>query len=282
MAEYQNHILLISKPFGITSFKFTNLVREILKAKKAGHTGTLDPIATGLMVIALNGATKFMRFINTDRKEYVIRVRFGLETDTDDITGRIIRTSDKIPSFDEVESVIEKFSGEIVQEAPTFSAKKVNGTPFYELARNGKKTPHRKAKVTIFKMEIINYSAGNLVVRVDCSKGTYMRSLARDIGRACGSAATLSAIARTRAGKFSIKDATTLTRIRRGEKKGFVSVEDAITLPCLIVEDTHSFLNGVDIKTNFVKVKDKNGKFLGIGRIETGKIHPERVANEDI
>ncbi len=282
MAEYRNHILLISKPYGITSFKFTNLVKKILKVRKAGHTGTLDPIATGLMAIALNNATKFIQFINTNRKEYVVRVIFGKETDTDDITGNVLRYSDKTPGISEIESALKKFTGKFEQEAPAFSAKKINGIPFYELARKGKEIPKRKSKVEIYKIEIINYENGNLDLRVSCSKGTYMRSLARDIGRACGSAATLGAIARTKVGDFSIEHATTLTKLKNGENKGFINIQDAISYPSLITEDPQSFLNGADIKTDFVKVFDKSGNFLGIGKTEEGKIHPEKVLNENL
>ncbi len=282
MAEYLNRILLISKPYGITSFKFTNLVKKILRARKAGHTGTLDPMATGLMVIALNNATKFIRFINTDRKEYVIRIIFGKETDTDDVTGSVLRRSKKIPVITEVESVLKKFIGEFVQEAPIFSAKKTKGIPFYELARKGEKTPKREAKVIIYGIEIINYEGGKLDLRVDCSRGTYMRSLARDIGKACGSAATLGAIARTRVGNFFIKNATTLRKLKNGEKEGFIELKDAILFPSLVIENSLSFLNGADIITDFVKVFDGDGNFLGVGKVREGKIHPEKISNENL
>ena len=282
MVEYRNHILLISKPYGITSSKFTNLVKKILKARKAGHTGTLDPIATGLMVIALNDATKFIQFINTDRKEYVIRIILGKETDTDDITGNVSRYSDKIPEISEIESALKKFIGKFEQEAPAFSAKKINGVPFYELARKRKAVPKRKFEVEIYGIEVINYKNGNLDLRVSCSKGTYMRSLARDIGKVCGSAATLGAIARTKIGNFSVKDATTLTKLKKGESRGFVEIGNAISYPSLVLKNPRNFLNGIDLETNFVKVFDENGKFLGMGRVKEGKIHPEKVLNEDL
>ncbi len=282
MEKFPNHILLISKPYGLTSFKLTDTVRRLLGAKKAGHTGTLDPMGTGLMVIVLNRATRFIKFLDTDTKEYVIQVLFGMETDTGDTSGNVVAKSNKVPKISEVESAIEKLTGEIEQTAPAFSAKKINGTPFYELARKGKSVPQRKVKVVISEIEILGYEENRLNLRVLCSKGTYMRSLATDLGRLCGSFATLSALARTKVGRFSVSEATVLSRLMKGETKGILHIKDALSLPELILPDGKGFSNGADTAIKFAKVFDKTGKFLGVGNLNGCKVRPERVLNEDI
>ncbi len=295
MEKYPSLILLVSKPFGITSFKFTEQVKRVMKAKKAGHTGTLDPIATGLMVIALNDATRFIPYLNTDTKEYIIQVRFGVETDTGDISGKVVKKSESIPSMDEVQKKVSAFIGEVEQVPPVFSAKKVNGTPMYKLARNGEEVEAKPVKVNIYEIEVKSFKQGNLVLRVLCSKGTYMRALARDLGRALGSAATLSAICRTKVGKFSVNDATYISSLKAGKTKGIVPLKDALDFPVLQLRDTlfesnntseksggnrrsvKAFLNGNSVPVRFVSVTDKDGRFLGVARIEDGAVKPEKV-----
>ena len=290
MEKYPSLILLVSKPFGITSFKFTEQVKRVMKAKKAGHTGTLDPMATGLMVIALNDATRFIPYLNTDTKEYIIQVRFGIETDTGDISGKVLRKSENIPSMEEIHKKISAFIGEVEQVPPVFSAKKVSGTPMYKLARNGEEVEAKPVKVKIYKIEVKSFKQGSLVLRVLCSKGTYMRALARDLGRALGSAATLSAICRTKVGKFSISNATYISCLKAGKTKGIVPLKDALDFPVLQLRDTlaensgasgknvvKAFLNGNSVPMRFVSVTDKNGRFLGVARIKDNAVKPEKV-----
>ena len=292
MEKYPSLILLVSKPFGITSFKFTEQVKRVMKAKKAGHTGTLDPMATGLMVIALNNATRFIPFLSTDTKEYIIQVRFGIETDTGDISGKVVKRSESIPSMEKIQKKISAFVGEIVQVPPVFSAKKVSGTPMYKLARNGEKVKAKPVKVKIYEIEIKSFKEGNLVLRVLCSKGTYMRALARDLGRALGSVATLSAICRTKVGKFSINDATYMSCLKAGKTKGIVPLKDALDFPVLQLKGALSegsstldktgssvkaFLNGNSMSVRYVSVIDRDGRFLGVARVQEGAVKPEKV-----
>ena len=277
MEELRPYILLISKPFGTTSFRFTEKVRTVLGARKAGHTGTLDPIATGLMVIALNSATRFIPFITPDIKEYVVQIPFGVETDTDDITGNVINSGGKIPNVSEIEAVLSDFMGNVRQRPPFYSAKKVNGKRLYKYARDKNEVEVRESEVYIYEIKIIFFEKDKLVLRVLCSKGTYMRALARDLGRRLGTFATLSAIARTRVGDFYIKDAAFLSCITRGARKGFIPLNDAVDLPTLTIENKNTFLNGIDIKTEFVKVQDKAGNFIGIGEVRGSAIHPKKV-----
>ena len=282
MEELRPYILLISKPFGITSFQFMDRVRTVLGARKAGHTGTLDPMATGLMVIALNNATRFIPFINTDIKEYVIQIQFGIETDTDDITGNVINSGNKVPDISEIEAVLGDFIGDVRQRPPFYSAKKVNGKRLYKYARDKNEVEVKESDVSIYKIEIMFFKKNKLVLRVLCSKGTYMRALARDLGRKLGTFATLSAIARTRVGNFYIKDAAFLSCIAQGARKGLIPLSEAVDLPALTIENKNAFLNGIDIKTKFVKVQDNAGNFIGIGEVQESVIHPKKVLNENI
>ncbi len=277
------NILLIAKPFGLTSFAVTSRVKKILNAKKAGHIGTLDPMATGLMVVALNSATRFIPYIDTDEKRYVIQIQFGIETDTDDITGRIINQKDSIVTVEEIKRVLGQFIGAIEQIPPDYSAKKLKGKRFYKYARQGKVIEKKSSRVEIHTMSIISFHSNKLVLDITCSKGTYMRSIARDMGRALGTFATLSAITRLSIGRFCISDAATFGRIKSGDfDKGFLTADQAIDLPVLFVKEADRFKNGLDINVDKVIVRDEKGVFIGIGKHRDGKVHPEKVLNEDI
>jgi len=277
------NILLIAKPFGLTSFAVTNRVKKILHAKKAGHIGTLDPMATGLMVVALNSATRFIPYIDTDEKRYVIQIQFGIETDTDDITGSIINQKDSVVTIEEIKRVLDQFIGIIEQIPPNYSAKKFKGKPFYKYARQGEIIKKKPCQVEIHKMSIVSFHSNKLVLDITCSKGTYMRSIARDMGRALGTFATLSAITRLSIGRFCISDAATFGRIKSGDfDKGFLTADQAIDLPVLFVKEASRFKNGLDITVDKVVVRDEKGVFIGIGRHKDGKVHPEKVLNEDI
>ena len=213
-------ILIVDKPAGITSHDVVARVRRILRTKRVGHTGTLDPFATGVMVMLVGKATRLAQFIDKDEKEYEATVRFGWETDTGDGTG--VRSAECGIRNEEVaeglarvgwEAVLGKFRGRIKQVPPMFSAKKIDGKKLYELARKGVEIEREAADVTIHKLEILEAPAvDRTTVRllVSCSAGTYIRTLAEDIGREVGFLAHLIDLRRTRAGQFTIGEAVTL------------------------------------------------------------------------
>lgn len=280
MDTSKKNILLISKPFGITSFALVNRVKHLLNERKAGHMGTLDPMATGLMIIALGKSTRFIPYIDTNIKRYIIQIQFGIETDTDDITGNIINKKDVALDIHKIEKVINKFTGTIEQVPPVYSAKKLQGKPLYKYARQGNPVTKPAVKIKIYKIKIINFKDNRLVLDVISSKGSYMRAIARDLGKALGTFGTLSAITRIAVGNFQISDATTLERIKKGDfSKGFLSIRDVINLPVFIVENAEQFRNGIDIAIDKVMVKDKEGNFIGIGKIKDNIMHPEKVIN---
>lgn len=210
-------ILIIDKPAGITSHDVVARVRRILKTKRVGHTGTLDPFATGVMVVLVGQATRLAQFLDRDAKEYIATVQFGFETDTGDLTGRPKSKgqSPKLVDLERLKSVLPGFLGEIEQVPPMFSAKKIDGKRLYEHARKGVEIERKPVAVTIFELEILSTTpdAGAVEMLVVCSAGTYIRTLAEDIGRRIGVGAHLSSLRRTRAGKFALDDAVTLDEL---------------------------------------------------------------------
>lgn len=216
-------ILIIDKPAGITSHDVVARVRRILKTKKVGHTGTLDPFATGVMVVVVGKATRLAQFLDKDDKEYEALVRFGFETDTGDGTGQMqnaecrMRNEKVAEVFEKTdwENVFRRFRGEIEQVPPMYSAKKVDGKKLYEHARKGETIERKAVKVTIWKLERtsngeIRNRQSAIRIRTACSAGTYIRTLAEDIGRAVGTGAHLEELRRTRAGRFDIGQSVAL------------------------------------------------------------------------
>lgn len=204
--EKQEGILLINKPKGNTSFSLIRTLRRRLKIKKIGHAGTLDPFATGVMVFLIGKTYTSMsdRFLNED-KEYMTQVYLGVTTDTFDSDGKVTAYSEKTPTFQEIKNSISKFQGKILQTPPMYSAKKVNGKKLYELARKGKIVDREPVEVEL-QIKILNYQYPYLNLQISCSKGTYVRSIADDLGAMLGCGAHLSELQRIRSGKFTIHD----------------------------------------------------------------------------
>jgi len=199
-------ILPIDKPAGITSFKLVSYLRKILNVKKIGHAGTLDPFATGVMLLMVGKQyTSLSNQLMASEKEYVTTIRLGIETDTHDTDGKVIATSDYIPTLEEIQENIIPFQGWQEQIPSMFSAKKINGKKLYELARQGIEIPRPPSKVHM-QIELLNYSYPFLEIKVNCTPGTYIRSLARDLGLALNCGAHLAQLRRTRSGTFTLKE----------------------------------------------------------------------------
>lgn len=258
-------LLIIDKPAGITSHDVVSRVRRALETKRVGHTGTLDPFATGVMVVVVGKATRLAQFLDKDEKEYEAVVQFGFETDTGDSTGRqkaesgrrneeVVETL-RLVNWD---GVLQKFRGEIEQTPPMYSAKKVEGKKLYELARKGQEIERRPVPVTIRELELLDseFRIPNsaLRIRVACSAGTYIRTLAEDIGREVGLGAHLSELRRTRAGRFTINQAVKLDE---------VSSEDLLPIE-LAVEHLPEFVlreDRVSKTLNGMSTRDLSGTF---------------------
>src|SRR6185369_7046866 len=215
-------LLIVDKPEGLTSHDVVARVRRILKTKRVGHTGTLDPFATGVLVLLIGKATRLAQFLDKDEKEYETVIRFGYETDTGDKTGKS-KTENATPQpidISDLKKILPEFVGEIEQIPPMYSAKKIEGKKLYELAREGKSVERKPVKVTISKLESLDADGTMLDarIRVVCSAGTYVRTLAEDIGTRIGVGAHLLELRRTRAGRFGLRKSTTLESLAECEE----------------------------------------------------------------
>ncbi|MCS7164045.1 MAG: tRNA pseudouridine(55) synthase TruB [Thermodesulfovibrio sp.] len=300
-----NAVVLLNKPKGFTSQEAVNKVKKILKVKKAGHAGTLDPMATGVLLVCTNEATKITSFLMELEKEYLFKARFGVSTDTYDAEGKITKT---VENFEldrlKLEEVIKKFTGEIMQIPPMYSAKKVEGTPLYKLARKGIEIERTPKKVTIYSIKIESFEPPFIIFRVVCSKGTYVRSLCHDIGEEIGVGAHIIELCRTRIGEFKVENSIDLKSLKEISnikslkdsslsitKNGLISIDDALYfLPSVNIHNAliKRFINGNPIRISsgvvpkgFLKVKDNKGKIVGIGYSNGLIIKPERIIWEE-
>ena len=276
-------ILIIDKPENFTSHDVVARLRRILKTKRIGHTGTLDPFATGVLVMLVGKATRLAQFLDKDKKEYEATIQFGSETDTGDKTGELRITNYELRdiSDDELENILTSFLGEIEQTPPMYSAKKVDGKKLYELARKGIEIERKPVKVTIYEIEKMengkrkmeNENTFDVKIRVVCSAGTYIRTLAEDIGKKLEIGAHLSALRRTGAGQFDLLKAVTLEileEITSENKldKVLISMNDALAhLPKVV-------LNDEEIKNT------QNGKKLKFEVAEVENNQPVRMIDE--
>jgi tRNA pseudouridine55 synthase len=206
-----NGVIVMDKPQGFTSFDVVALMRGVCHERKIGHTGTLDPMATGVLPLLLGSATRALPFLEDTEKEYEAGFRLGFATDTQDTTGKTLSQSDVRVTREQMESVLPRFRGEILQTPPMYSAVSVNGRRLYDLARQGVEVERQKRPVTIFRLELMEFDevsqSGRLLVA--CSKGTYIRTLCADLGEALGTYGVMSALRRTRAAGFTLDDAVT-------------------------------------------------------------------------
>lgn len=277
-----NGIILIDKPQGWTSHDVVGKLRGILHERRIGHSGTLDPLATGLLVVFIGRATRAVEFAEADRKEYVAGLRLGMNTDTQDITGRIISKETDIPDEPEVRIAIERFRGELEQIPPMYSAVKIGGKKLYELARKGESIERKPRHITIFGLEITGRSDNDYILDVVCSKGTYIRTLCHDIGAALGCGGCMSSLRRTKSGVFSVDNAYTIAEIQeaadRGETERLLLPIDTLFAgyPKLSVDaDSEKKLkNGCIINTSSpdgrFRVYSEDGEFLLLGDVKDG------------
>lgn len=248
-------VILINKPKGITSRDVVNEVCKILKTKKVGHTGTLDPIASGVLVVCVGKATKLVDIITSANKEYVATVKLGLLTDTLDLDGEVLKKEKVTIRKEELTKVLDSFLGKYEQEVPIYSAVKVNGKKLYEYAREGKKVNLPKRMVEIKKIELINLTDEEYKFKVLVSKGTYIRSLIYDINRKLNVIGVMSDLVRTKQGIFNIDDAYTLEDIKTGNYKMYTITDVLKNDNCVVINDKlfNSIKNGCIIDNIYGK-----------------------------
>ena len=209
-------LMIVDKPVGPTSHKIVSLVRRGTGVRKVGHAGTLDPRASGVLVLCLGPATRLSEFLSTSSKRYEAVISFGASTQTYDAEGPVVRRSESIPSLEDLQAVLPEFRGEIEQVPPPYSAIKVKGEKAYKLARAGKEVNLDPRRVTIHHLEVLKYQPPELVLDIECTAGTYIRSLAHDLGERISTGAHLANLRRTKAGPFSLEDAVPLPKLEVG------------------------------------------------------------------
>jgi tRNA pseudouridine55 synthase len=285
--------LVIDKPAGWTSFDVVARVRRLLGEKRVGHAGTLDPAATGVLPLAVGAATKTLEFLNDASKTYLAEVTFGLETDSLDLDGRLTRTTDATAvTADDVEAALATWRGRHEQIPPMHAAIKIGGQRLYELARRGEEIPRPPRPVTFHALAMVRWEAPTATVLVDCSKGTYIRALARDLGAAVGVGAVLSNLIRLRSGPFHLCQAITLSELETHDLPWSwpwlaahpdLPVQD---LPALILdgESARAWRQGSSVAATHaaagpIRVYDAAGAWLGIGRADASGTswHPVKV-----
>jgi len=211
-----NGVLVIDKPKGYTSRDIVNLVSKQVKTKKVGHTGTLDPLATGVLVLCIGNYTKLVESITSLDKEYIATIQFGIATDTLDITGKILALNQQVPTKEEFEKVLSQFLGVQEQQVPIYSAKKVNGKKLYEYAREGVEVSLPSQMIEIYDLKLLSFQENQAVISCHVSKGTYIRSLIFDICKSLDVLGTMSSLKRTKQGNFSLDKSYSLEEIMEG------------------------------------------------------------------
>lgn len=279
-----NGIILVDKPQDWTSHDVVAKLRGVLHERRIGHSGTLDPLATGLLVVFVGRATRAVEFAEADSKEYLAGLRLGVSTDTQDITGNIVAESAALPDEAALREAIGRFIGDVEQIPPMYSAIKIGGKKLYELARRGESVERAPRKITVSAIDIAGRDGDDYILNISCSKGTYVRTLCSDIGEALGCGACMSSLRRTRAGVFSVDYAHSLADIeaavREGRLSDIILPVDTLfaSFPKLTVSQSAAkrLKNGNIIKISAedgeYKVYSDSDEFLLLGRVECGKL----------
>ena len=252
-----NGVLLINKEKGITSSDVVVRLKHILNTKKVGHTGTLDPLAQGLMLVTVGKATKISNLLTEKYKEYIATFELGYQTDTYDTEGKVINKSDKVVEKDEIIKVINSYKKTYLQEVPIYSSVKVNGKKLYEYARNNIEVELPKREVEIKDIEILSIEENKVVIKTFVSKGTYIRSLINDIGLSLETYATMTDLIRTKVDKYNLEDAYTLEDVEENNYK-LLSIEEVLDYPKIELDDElyKKVSNGVKISNDY-NINDK-------------------------
>ena len=276
----QSGILIIDKPSGITSHGVVARLRRATGEKRIGHGGTLDPMATGVLPVFVGRATRAAEFFVSDDKEYEASFRLGVTTDTQDITGTLLSSSDVNVTEQQVKEVLREFTGEISQIPPMYSALKSGGKKLYELARQGIETERRPRLIRIDLLELTGSDGDEYGIRVSCSKGTYIRTLCHDIGARLGCGAAMTELRRTRSGCFGIEYATPLAEVERMAQEGELSIIPVDALfeeyPAVYVnpEQDEQCRNGAGfeapIPEGLYRVYGRGNEFLMLGEVKEG------------
>ena len=274
-----NGIVIVDKPQGWTSQDVTARLRRVFGTRRIGHGGTLDPMATGVLPVFVGRATRGVEFFEHAEKVYETLLRPGITTDTEDITGTVLSQQEVSLTQQQVEAVLPKFRGEILQVPPMYSAIKVNGQKLYELARKGREVPREPRPVTIFDLTFLGFENGAIRLRVHCSKGTYIRTLCKDIGEALGCGGCMEALRRVSAGEYTIRDAVPLQELLDAQNPAqYLRPVDTMfrnyPMVTLTANQEKRCRNGnsfsVRLADGTYRAYSESGEFLMLSRVEDG------------
>jgi tRNA pseudouridine55 synthase len=284
---------VLDKPVGMTSTYAVALVKRALNAKKAGHAGTLDPLASGILPIALGEATKTVPYVMDGKKAYVFTVSWGVETDTDDAEGKPVQATNRFPSREEIEAQLPAFVGTIEQVPPRYSAVKIAGERAYDLARDGEIVELKSRIVEVERLEIVAHDGDRTVLRADCGKGTYVRALARDLGRAIGCLGHVSALRRTRVGPFNEENSVSVGDLQAVGEAGTMPPDllqpvamalcDLEAVPVSrdaagrLMRGQPAILRGREAPMEGRVYATYNGALVAVGDVDRGEFLPHRV-----
>ena len=274
-----NGIVIIDKPAGWTSQDVVSKLRGVLHTKRIGHGGTLDPMATGVLPVFVGRATRGVEFFEHAEKTYETVLRLGLTTDTEDITGTVLEEKDAFVTGSMLEEVLSRFRGEIMQVPPMYSALKVDGKKLYDLARAGKEVERQPRPITIHELTLLGMEADGIRLRVHCSKGTYIRTLCKDIGEALGCGGCMAALRRVQAGEYTIEEAVPLqTIVESSDPEQFLRPVDSMfrNFPAVTLTEKqetrcrngNSFTLGITDGT--YRVYSQSGEFLALSNVDSG------------
>lgn len=281
-----NGVINVNKPTGITSQDVVTAIRKSLQIKSVGHAGTLDPLASGVLPILVSKGTRISKYLIDHDKEYIATLKLGTRTDTGDITGKVIEeraVPTKALEEENIKDILACFMGRQAQIPPMYSAIKVDGKKLYEYARQGEKVEVKPREITIYNIQLlnINVETKEIVYKVSCSKGTYIRTLCEDIARELGTVGTMSALVRTKAGSFTIENSIDLEKLvtlskEEIEEKYFINIEAAFKSNGYINLKTDNelklFINGMMLvrkrENNVYRIYDKDNKFIGLGVVQ--------------
>ena len=287
-----NGFLLLDKPSGISSAECVSLIKNILNERKVGHCGTLDPLATGMLPICVGEATKFSSYVSDQSKGYLVKVLFGVETDTGDITGKELSTSKINFSLEELKAVLEGLSGELEQIPPMYSALKQKGKPLYYWARKGVSLKREPRLIQIEKIKLKSLKVSEKIeLEIFCSKGTYIRSLVQTIGKQLNTPATVLELRRTHIGYLNEENLTQVTACDKDKcLDRILDIGKVLrNLPKVVLNknETKKIINGQQVdynarreKEGIVRLYEKEGSFIGIGSVDSSmKVSPKRLIN---
>ena len=295
-----NGVLVLDKPVGVTSNAALQMTKRLFEAAKAGHTGSLDPLATGVLPLCFGEATKFSQYLLDADKRYLATFKLGVSTTTGDAEGEIVAKV-QVPSLElsEIDAVLDQFRGKIQQTPSMFSALKVNGQPLYKLARQGIEVERKSREVTILRYDALEYEGDLLKVDIECTKGTYVRSLAEDLGKVLGCGAHVAELRRIKSGPYEVAASVTIAELEKMKEEGGLAPLDALLLPVessiadwpainlteltagyfkqgQAVQVAHVPSNG--LVRIFSEVESNDPVFIGVGEIlEDGKVAPRRL-----